>query len=38
MKFLGYVFVCCILVGLGYAACYFGWFNLLINAVNGLIG
>lgn len=38
MKFLGYLFLACILFGLGYATCYFGWFDQLMSWVTSLIG
>ena len=38
MKFLGYVFVVLMIFGLGFAACHFGWFQLIGAWVTSLIG
>ncbi len=33
MKFMGILFTTLIFVGLGYAACYYGWFTALYNFI-----
>ena len=36
MKFLGWVFTVFLIAALGYAACYFGWVEELIEAIKTL--